>query len=218
MRDIVFLVADLSMQEALRGFLTRDDCYRDFNLGTCPFEFDVSQDLFYAAGLNDSGLYTDGHNILAPLQCTHHRAIVIQDAEWEGSPGANEICAGLTSRIASTGWPTDRFRVICIEPELETWIWQPSNRVAAQLRFSSVAEMIAEVRAAGIEWPDGSPKPHRPKEALEAVVRRRGLGWSSAVHRSITTKVSMKGCQDPSFLDLRDTLQRWFPKVTPGED
>lgn len=213
MRDIAFLVADLSMQEAVRGFLTRDDFHRHYNLGIRPFDFDPRRDLFYAAGLNDPGLYTEGHNILAPLQRTHHRAIVIQDAEWDGSPGAIEICVGLTERIASTGWPIDRFRVICIEPELECWIWQRSNRVAAPLRFGSVAEMVAEVRMAGLEWPDGQAKPTRPKEALEAVVRRRGLGWSSAVHRSITASVSLNGCLDPAFLALRDALQQWFPGV-----
>ncbi len=211
MREIAFLVADLSMQEALRGFLTRADFHRGYNLGTRHFEFDPRRDLFYAAGLNDPGMYTDGHNILAPLQRTHHRAIVIQDAEWDGSPGATAICEGLTERIAATGWPTDRFRVICIEPELENWIWQPSNRVATTLWFGSVDEMIAEVRAAGLEWPDGQTKPTRPKEALEAVVRRRSIGWSSAVHRSITAKVSLNGCCDPALLGLREALQQWFP-------
>lgn len=211
MRDIAFLVADLSMQEALRGFLTRKDFHRDYNLGIRPFDFDTRQDLFYAAGLNDPGLYTDGHNILAPLQRTHHRAIVIQDAEWDGSPGAIEICAGLTDRIASTGWSLDRFKVVCIEPELESWIWQRSNHVAAPLRFGSTDEMVAEVRAAGFDWPDGQPKPTRPKEALEAVVRRRRMGWSSAVHRSITERVSLAKCLDPAFLTLREVLQQWFP-------
>ena len=51
MRDIAFLVADLSMHEALRGFLTRNDFHRGYNLGIRPFEFDPRQDLFYAAGL-----------------------------------------------------------------------------------------------------------------------------------------------------------------------
>lgn len=211
MRDITFLVADLSMREAVRGFLTRDDFHRNYNLRTRPFEFDPNLDLFYAAGLCDPGLYTDGHRILAPLQQTYHRAIVIQDAEWDGSPGAAAICAGLTGRIVATGWPIDRFRVICINPELETWIWQRNNRVAARLGFRSVDDMISEVRAAGLEWPDEHPKPTRPKEALEAVVRRKGIGWSSAVHRSIAASVSLNGCQDPALLGLREALQEWFP-------
>ena len=211
MIDIVFLVADLSMQEALRGFLTRHDFHRDYNLGIRPFKFDPPQDLFYAAGLNDPGLYTDGHNILAPFQRTHHRAIVIQDAEWDGSPGAVAICADLTAKIVATGWSENRFRVLCIEPELENWIWQRNNRVAAPLGFASVDEMIAVVRAVGFEWPDGHSKPFRPKEALEAVVRRRGIGLSSAVHRSITATVSLKACQCPALLRLREALQQWFP-------
>jgi len=211
MRDIVFLVADLSMQEALRGFLTRNDFHREYNLGIRPFDFDPRSDLFYAAGLNDPGLYTDGHNILAPLQRTHHRAIVIQDSEWDGSPGAEAICSGLTARIAASGWSIDRFRVICIEPELENWMWQRNNRVAAPLGFASVDDMIAAVRTAGLDWPDGHPKPLRPKEALEAVVRRRGIGLSSAVHRSITANVSLSGCQCPAFQRLREALQQWFP-------
>jgi hypothetical protein len=101
--------------------------------------------------------------------------------------------------------------VICIEPELESWIWQRNNRVAAPLGFGGVDEMIAEVRAAGLDWPDGQSKPTRPKEALEAVVRRRGIGWSSAVHRSITANISLIGCLDPAFAALREVLQQWFP-------
>ena len=211
MRDIVFLVADLSMQEALRGFLTRSDFHRSYNFGVRPFDFDPSQDLFYAAGLNDPGMYTEGHGILAPFQRTHRHAIVIQDAEWDGSPGAASICADLTAKIAATGWPRERFRVICIEPELENWIWQRNNRVAEPLGFASVDEMIAAVRAEGLEWADGYPKPLRPKEALEAVVRRRGIGLSSSVHRSITERVSLNGCQCPALLGLRDALLQWFP-------
>ncbi len=211
MRDIVFLVADLSMQEALRGFLSRNDFHRDYNLGVRPFDFDPSRDLFYAAGLNDPGMYTDGDNILAPFQRTHRHAIAIQDAEWDGSPGAAVICADLTTKIAATGWSLDRFRVICIEPELETWIWQRNNRVAQPLGFASVDEMIAAVRAAGLEWSDGHAKPRRPKEALEAVVRRRGIGLSSSIHRSITERVSLNGCQCPALLGLRDALRQWFP-------
>src|SRR4051812_20312058 len=117
--------------------------------------------------------------------------------------GENAICAGLTNRISSTGGPTDRFKVICIEPELESWMWQRSNRVAAVLGFGGVEQMIAEVRAAGLEWPDGQGKPTRPKEALQAVVRRRRVGWASAVHRSITANVSLLGCLDLAFLGLR---------------
>ena len=61
----------------------------------------------------------------------------------------------------------------------------------------------------------GELKPSSPKAALEAVAtRRRGIGFSSAIHKSITATVSLVKCQDAAFLELRQTLQRWFPLET----
>ena len=211
MRDCVFLTADSTMKQALLGFLTRNDCFREYNLGTAPFQFDQNEDLFSSATM-DPGTYTTGEELLKPFQKTHKHAVIVLDAEWDGSPGADTIRTDLTARIKATGWSEEAFKVIVIDPELEAWIWQRNQRVAAALKFSSVPEMVEAVQAAKIAWPDGQPKPSRPKEALEAVAtKKRKIGYSSALHRSITASVTLVGCQDEAFQCLRNTLQSWFP-------
>lgn len=211
MRDCVFFTADSTMKQALLGFLTRNDCFAHYNLGTAHFAFDANEDLFSSATM-DPGTYTTGEKLLKPFQKTHSRAVLMLDAEWDGSPGAADIRSDLTERILASGWSADAFKVIVIDPELEAWIWQRNQRVATALKFGSVAEMVKAVQDAKIDWPDGQAKPSRPKEALEAVAtRRRGIGFSSAIHKSITATVSLVGCQDAAFLELRETLQGWFP-------
>lgn len=211
MRACVFFVADSTMRQALLGFLSRNDVHKPYNLGTAPFAFDPNEDLFSSVTL-DPGMYTTGEELLRPFQKTHRRAVVILDAEWDGSPGAEAIRTNLSKRIIGTGWAADAFKVIVIEPELEAWIWQRNNKVAAALKFASVSEMVKAVQDAKIDWPDGQDKPTRPKEALEAVAtKRRGIGFSSAIHKSITSVASAIACQDAAFQELKATLQAWFP-------
>ena len=211
MRDCVFFTADSTMKQALLGFMTRNDRFAHYNLGTAPFAFDPNEDLFSSATM-DSGTYTTGEELLKPFQKTHRHAVLMLDAEWDGSPGADTIRTDLTNRILASGWTADEFKVIVIDPELESWIWQRNQRVATALRFGSVAEMVDAVQAANIDWPNGELKPSSPKAALQAVAtRRRGIGFSSAIHKSITATVSLVKCQDAAFLELRQTLQGWFP-------
>jgi hypothetical protein len=60
-------------------------------------------------------------------------------------------------------------------------------------------------------WPDGQAKPDRPKEVLEAILKKNRIPRSSAIYKKITSKVSVQGCQDGSFLELLETLRNWFP-------
>ena len=211
MRDCVFFTADSTMKQALLGFLTRKDCFSHYNLGTAPFLFHPNEDLFSSATM-DPGTYTTGEELMRPFQKTHRHAVLMLDAQWDGSPGAAAIRTDLSNRILVTGWPADAFKVIVIEPELEAWIWQRNQRLATALKFGSVAEMVKAVHDAKVDWPNGQAKPSRPKEALEAVAtRKRKIGYSFALHRAITATISLAGCRDNAFLELRQTLQRWFP-------
>lgn len=211
MRDCLFWVADSRMKQVILGFLKRPDCFRPHNLGTAPFQFDENEDLFSSPTM-DPGTYATGDEFIRLYQRSHRYAVVILDAEWDGSPGAAAIREKLTARIVSTGWPTDRFRVIAIEPELESWIWQRNNRVAGALGFGSQHEMVAAVHQAGVEWLNQQAKPVRPKEAFESITARaKRLGKSSATHRQVVSAVTLVGCQDAAFLELRQALQTWFP-------
>ena len=62
MRELLLLVADKNMQSVFRALFGRDD-WQDV-LGCAPFEFDVRQDLIYAAGQNDPGIVKRGQEIV----------------------------------------------------------------------------------------------------------------------------------------------------------
>ena len=207
-RDCVFLLADKNMKGAFEGFFSRENFHLSLNCG--PFDFDVVKDIAVASGDNDPGLYTQGHELLRPFQVTHHRALVVLDAEWDGSPGAERIKADLSGKIKSTGWGSETFRVIVIDPELENWIWQKNDHVAKGLGCPSCQEMMGDATVqAG--WPEAEAKPPRPKELLEDILRRRRIPRSSAIYKNITSRVSVKGCTDSAFEELLAALREWFP-------
>lgn len=210
MRDLVVFVADSTMEQAFRSFMTRHDVNAPYNFNIHPIDFDPAEDLIRIPG-NDAGAFGKGHEWMRARLGKYHHGIVVFDREFGTDLDAQTLGSDLTGRIAQTGWHLDHFRVVVIEPELEAWIWQRNQRVAAPLGFATVDQLVASVRESGLAWPDDHPKPTRPKEALEAVCRARGIGFSAALHRSITASVSLFGCQDPAFVHLRVALQQWFP-------
>jgi hypothetical protein len=208
MRDCFFLVADNNMRFAFEGFLTRENFH--CSLECSPFNFDSAEDILVASGDNDPGLYIRGHEILRPAKNTHKHAIVVLDAKWEGTPGRQVITEQLSSRIASTGWGREDFQVIVIDPELENWIWQRNVNLAHFLRFDSLAKLLNDPDVQRY-WSKEKPKPECPKKVLETLLKKQNMRRSSALYRQISSKVSVKDCQDSAFHLLRDTLRRWFP-------
>lgn len=59
MNDLLFLVADTHMREAVRGFLERDAVHEI--IGCRRFEFDARRDIKVAKGQSDPGLYVQAH-------------------------------------------------------------------------------------------------------------------------------------------------------------
>jgi len=209
MRDCIFLVADKNMQAAFEGFLTRQAFYQ--SLGCGNFSFDPRQDIAVASGDNDPGLYTRGHELLRPYQATHRHAVVVLDAEWDGSPGKAAITEHLTTQISTTGWAAGLFVVIVIDPELENWIWQQNDHVARGLGFGNSNELMADTDLQAA-WPQGQGKPTSPKEILETLLQKRRIPRSSAIYKQITSQVSTRRCQDSAFQQLIASLKAWFPQ------
>ena len=206
-RDCVFLVADGNMAAAIQGFLDREQFHQ--SLGIAPFEFSRDLDLLVEPG-HDPGVYLRAHELLRPYERSHQHAVILLDAAWDGSPGAERISGDICGHMPGCGWATERFAVVVIDPELENWIWQDSPHVAAAVRHSETASLRDYLRGEGL-WPEGASKPVRPKETLEAVLRRARRPRSSAVYREITQKVTTRGCQDAAFRRLVEALQQWFP-------
>lgn len=207
-RDCVFLLADKNMRASFEGFFSRQGFQQ--SLGCGWIDIDPMQDLIFAAGDNDPGLYTRAHELLRPFLNTHRHAVVVLDALWDGSPGAINICTHIESLLSANGWETDRCVVIVIDPELENWVWQRSIHVAREIGFDNIDEMNADVDLLNA-WPEKQYKPTTPKETLETILRKKRIPRSSAIYRNITAKVSISDCRDEAFIKLIGKLREWFP-------
>jgi hypothetical protein len=206
-RDCVFWVADSTMAEVFKAFLTREKYH--LSLGCGRFEFDPREDLFPNAGGNDPGLYVRAHQLVAPYARTHKYAVVALDASWDGSPNPAQIEDHVSKNLAEV-WPSGCYRVIVIEPELEAWVLHDSPHVATAFRYSGPSPMRHWLRDNG-HWPDGSAKPPDPKTAVEALCRFTRTPRSAAVYGKVVSRITVKNCVDTAFRQLADTLRQWFP-------
>lgn len=209
-RPCVMLVADSNMAATFRGYFKRDRWH--LSLGCAPFEIntDVGADLLVDEGGNDPGVYTKGHELLRPYQNSHHRALVVLDCEWEGSPGKEAIVAHITTNLVASGWAEDAVKVIVIEPELENWLWQDKPLVADVLRYKgerSLRQLLADNEL----WPEGLTKPPRPKETAEWVLKQTRQPRSSAIYQKLAEHISIKGCTDMAFAEMHAAFLAWFP-------
>jgi hypothetical protein len=206
MRDCFFIVADANMEYTLRGMLSRERF--DLTLQCGSFAFDARLDLLVAVGDNDPGLFQRIESYVRPVRASHAHLVVMIDAEWAGSPGAAKIRTHIVEGCLRSGWSEDDVVAVVMDPELENWMWQDSPVIESVVGYSGPS--LRQHLAASGAWPLASAKPPRPKETLEAELRRNRIPRSSALYRKVAEKVSVKSCVDPAFADLRAALQRWF--------
>jgi hypothetical protein len=213
-RPCVILVADSNMAATFRGYFKRDGWH--LSLGCVPFEIntDVGADLLVDEGGNDPGVYTKGHELLRPYQNSHHRALVVLDCEWGGSPGKDAIVTHLTTNLMDSGWAEDAIKVIAIDPELENWLWQDKPQVADVLRYKG-DKSLRQLLADNDMWPVDMAKPRQPKDAVEWVLKQTGQPRSSAIYQKLAERISIRGCTDAAFAEMHATLQAWFPAEVP---
>lgn len=207
--DCVFLLADKQMKDTFDGFLGRDRFH--LSLGTCPFTYQTfAPDRLFG----NSGIFEKGHVFLERYRALSRYAIVVLDHQWEGAPAPEVIQRDVKSKLIGKGWAKENIEVIVIEPELEVWLWQDSPHIARafkNLDYCPHSSLRKWLEARG-HWEPTSLKPARPKEAFELLCRTTRTPRSSAIYQEIASRVSVRGCVDPSFHLLWNTLQRWFPQ------
>lgn len=205
-RAVIFVVADKNMEFMFRGFLERAGAFK--SLGCREFEFDAKQDLLVASD-HDPGLYSKARNYAQGARRTHARLVIAVDADWQGSPGADKIRQQIESECVLAGWTPDAVCILVLDPEIENWVWQDNPNVETEVghKGTSLRKQLAEEGA----WPEGMAKPPRPKETLEAVLRRNRIPRSSGLYRRVAERVGVKHCTDAAFLRLAEALRTWFP-------
>ncbi len=201
MKDLIVLVADLDMKNALTALLSRPK-----SLETRPFTFECSSHTG-----KDSGVRQHCVEFLRLFIQTHHRALFFFDYQGCGREDTSKqvVEEQLKASLERNGW-TDRAEVIVLVPELEAWFWSQSPHVAEVLGWGASDDL----RAFLIEktWlNEGDVKPQKPKEAMEAALRWVKKPRSAHYFKELGEKASLRGCQDPSFNQLLTVLRQWFP-------
>lgn len=202
-RDIVFLLADNGMEQVVTGFLTRERCH--LSLGCAAFDFNPRQDVIVSP-TKDSGMLKYARGLLKSYEATHQRAVVILDDAWQGNPGTVPLRERLSEAL-SYGWK--EFAVIIIKPELEAWLM---NENAHLPRIFRCPENYRHLLADAGLWPASAAKPPDPKAALDHLRHRYRVRVGNAEFGKLAAAMSVRHCQDPAFIQLRDQLRTWFPE------
>jgi len=200
MKDLVLLVADKDMEMVFRGLLNRPRA-----LGIRQIQYDV-----FTHPRRDPDVRTEAVEFLQPYQSDYHYALVLFD--YKGC-GAEHVPAGALQRqlqatIAAAGW-LNRCEVVVIEPEREAWVFSPSRHVVQVLAQGDDAyfqQVLSSYQTSRYGKPDA------PKEAMERLLRGKGIPRSSSLYRRLAESVSVSQCKDSAFIRLRNILQHWFPQ------
>jgi hypothetical protein len=207
-KDLVVLVADGDMEQALRGLLGRPQA-----LGIRPIAYEIIRH-----PQRDPGCRQEGQRLLQPYRQQYRHALVVFD--WEGSGGEATEPASLEQqvqqRLADAGWENDA-AVVVLNPELESWVWSDSPQVARVLGWSESSDALRTWLTEKGFLKALETKPVRPKEAVEAVLRHARKPRSAAIYRELADKVSLQRCSDPAFAKLQSILREWFAATTPAD-
>jgi hypothetical protein len=109
-----------------------------------------------------------------------------------------------------SGW--QQAAAVVLEPELEIWVWSDSPHVAEILGWKNrQTDLNRWLREKGFLH-EGEIKPDRPKESMEAALKRVRKPRSSVLYQRLAEKISFGRCTDEAFNKFKTTLQNWFSR------
>lgn len=202
MKDLIVLVPDLDIENVIQEVLHRVPSV----CGLRTFSFDIHRHIN-----RDPGCYNESAEFLRPFTQQYHFAIVVFDREGSGQENNSRIVLEeyVERSLIGNGWGQSRVAAISIDPEVENWMWIKSPHVADALGWRNQDELFNWLESQ--EWlePNHS-KPNRPKEAMEAVLKRTKKPRSSSIYKQIAERASWRNCTDPAFLKMIEVLSTWF--------
>jgi len=200
-KDLIILVADKSMECAIKGLLGRPQA-----LGIRPITWDV-----YTHVWRDPGCRSQGVNFLRTFIHSHQCCMILHDKEGCGEETKSRATLELEleSKLAASGWKNAS--VIVMDPELESWVWSVSPHVGNVLGWKDNTNKIRDWLCQRGFIRGDDIKPRRPKEAMEAVLRFTRKAKSSSLFTQLAENVSFERCVDPAFIKFKKILTIWFP-------
>ncbi len=202
-KDLIVLAADKDTRFTVEGLLGR---HQALNIRPLKYEIITHPE-------HDPGCLTRSDGILKLYHKTHRFALVLFDREGCGKEKTprEDLEQEVEDQLTRVGW-SSRAAVLVIDPELEIWVWSDSPHVISELGWKDQDQDIRTwLIEQGFPNDQDQQKPARPKEAMEAVLKRSKKPKSSAIFRSRAEKVSLSRCADAAFLKFRTVLQGWFP-------
>lgn len=200
MKDLIILVADPTIKACIEGLLPRIPKAS----GTREFDYDI-----IVHPKRDGGCRTQSGDLLNSQSKFYKKCLVIFDREGSGGENLTREQLEISVEQSLQNFWENRVSTIVIDPELENWIWIRSPHVADATNWGDIDELYNWM--AENNWKnDNINKPPRPKEALEAVLKKSKKPFSSSVHKAIAAKASYKHCTDPAFLKMIEKLIEWF--------
>lgn len=204
-RDLVVLAADKDMEHALKGLMSRPHA-----LGIRQIDADIR-----VHPGHDPACAAHGVEYLSNFSDLYLYGLLIFDHEGSGREDLqpDKLRETLNSDFARSAWG-NRARTVVLSPELETWIWSDSPHVDAVAGWKDRQPPLRRWMVEQGWLEEGVVKPGRPKEALLAALREARIPRSSSLYQQIAERVSLRRCEDESFLRFKDTLKNWFPRIS----
>ncbi len=91
------------------------------------------------------------------------------------------------------------------------WVWSGSPHVGKVLGWNEGTGALRGWLCEHGLCPEGEAKPPDPKLALKRAMKEKNCSPTAATFKELAEKVSLRKCEDPAFLEVRETLQGWFP-------
>ena len=201
-KDLVVLVADHDMEQALRGLFTRPQ-----RLGIREIEADIK-----VYSRHDPGCAGEGVDFLSNFSKEYRYGLLMFDHKGSGKEKIEpqKLQEVLNKKFARSTW-SERARAIVVSPELEAWVWSDSPHVDDVAGWKSRQPPLRRWLVDQGLLREGAIKPDRPKKAFQAALREARIPSSASLYKQIAERVSLKRCKDRSFGELKDILRSWFP-------
>lgn len=199
---LVILAADRHIEAAVTGLLSRSRA-----LGARPPTFQP-----FRHPNSDSGCLVHAHEFLRSQSNRFDHALVLFDRQGCGRERQERerLEADVEGRLEANGW-AGRAAVVVLDPEIEAWVWSPSESVDEALGWKGRAPALRPWLLREGLLVVGEAKPRDPKRAVERALELVRKPRSSSIYQELARVMPIAGCQDPAFHKLVDVLTRWFP-------